>query len=81
MTNGSSLKPSATKTATNSSIPTARDKILRDMERDFYMSPAEAQTYGLIDRVIEPRQLGRFASGLVASGSAGELPGERPGER
>ncbi len=37
-----------------------RDKILRDMERDFYLSPEEAKDYGLIDRVVEPRQLERF---------------------
>lgn len=30
-------------------------KIEADMERDFYMSPAEAQTYGLIDQVLEKR--------------------------
>ncbi len=29
------------------------DKLLRDMERDYFMSPAEAQEYGLIDQVIE----------------------------
>ncbi len=37
-----------------------RDKILRDMERDFYLSPEEAKDYGLIDRVVEPRQPERF---------------------
>lgn len=46
-----------------------RDKILRDMERDFFMSPDQAKDYGLIDRVIEPRGLGRF--------SAPGLPGEQ----
>lgn len=29
------------------------DKLLRDMERDYFMSPEEAQQYGLIDSVIE----------------------------
>ncbi|MPY67522.1 ATP-dependent Clp protease proteolytic subunit [Deinococcus sp. SDU3-2] len=29
------------------------DKLLRDMERDYFMSPEEAQKYGLIDSVIE----------------------------
>lgn len=29
------------------------DKLLRDMERDYFMSPQEAQKYGLIDSVIE----------------------------
>ena len=31
------------------------EKIAADMERDFYMSPAEAKDYGLIDQVIERR--------------------------
>jgi ATP-dependent Clp protease, protease subunit len=31
------------------------EKIAADMERDFYMSPDEAKTYGLIDQVIEKR--------------------------
>ncbi|MGF1574560.1 MAG: ATP-dependent Clp protease proteolytic subunit [Cyanophyceae cyanobacterium] len=31
------------------------EKIERDVERDFYMSAHEAQTYGLVDRVIEDR--------------------------
>ena len=31
------------------------DKIKADMERDFFMSPEEAKTYGLIDQVIEKR--------------------------
>ncbi len=35
------------------------EKLLRDMERDYFMSPAEAQKYGLIDSVIEnTRELG-----------------------
>ncbi|MEJ2666540.1 MAG: ATP-dependent Clp protease proteolytic subunit [Deinococcales bacterium] len=39
----------------------AREKLRRDMERDKFMAPEEALAYGLIDRVVEPRQLGRFA--------------------
>lgn len=31
------------------------EKIERDVERDYYMSAHEAQTYGLVDRVIEDR--------------------------
>ena len=33
----------------------AMSKIEADMERDFYMSPDEAKTYGLIDQVIAKR--------------------------
>ena len=31
------------------------EKITSDMERDFFMSPTEAQQYGLIDQVLERR--------------------------
>jgi ATP-dependent Clp protease protease subunit len=31
------------------------EKIAADMERDFFMSPEEAKTYGLIDQVIDKR--------------------------
>jgi len=31
------------------------DKIQNDTERDYFMSAAEAQAYGLIDQVIEKR--------------------------
>ena len=31
------------------------DKVSRDMDRDFYMTAAEAKEYGLIDHVIERR--------------------------
>ncbi len=30
------------------------EDILRDLERDYYMSAAEAQAYGLIDRILAP---------------------------
>jgi ATP-dependent Clp protease, protease subunit len=38
----------------------ARSQLRRDMERDNFMSPHEAVEYGLIDRVVEPRSVGRF---------------------
>ena len=57
-----------------------REKYLRDMERDLFMDPAAAQAYGLIDRVIEPRQLGRFAAGLGAGLGAGGRIDTLPGE-
>jgi len=37
-----------------------REKLRRDMERDKFMSPQQAQDYGLIDRLIEPRETTRF---------------------
>lgn len=35
-------------------------RISQDLERDFFMSPAEARDYGLIDSVVEPRRDTRF---------------------
>ena len=37
-----------------------RSKLRQDMERDFFMSPEQALAYGIIDTVVEPRNLGRF---------------------
>ncbi len=39
-----------------------REKLRQDMERDKFMAPEDAVTYGLIDRVVEPRHLGRFGT-------------------
>lgn len=36
------------------------EKIERDTDRDFYLSPAEAMSYGLIDRVVEKRAMPRL---------------------
>jgi ATP-dependent Clp protease protease subunit len=37
----------------------SKEKFNRDWERDYYMSPEEAKTYGLIDEVVEimPKEL------------------------
>ncbi len=35
-----------------------REDIARDIERDFYMGPAQAKEYGLIDEVFEPKKKG-----------------------
>lgn len=41
----------------------AKDKLRRDMERDFFMNPQEAMDYGLIDRMVSPKQAGaRFGT-------------------
>ncbi len=45
-----------------------REKLLRDMERDLFMNPEAAQEYGLIDRVVEPRGLGRFTNAGLPEG-------------
>jgi ATP-dependent Clp protease protease subunit len=36
----------------------SQEEISRDMERDFFMSPAEATEYGIIDNVIKHREAG-----------------------
>lgn len=36
------------------------ERISRDLERDYFMSPADARDYGLIDNVVEPRTDTRF---------------------
>ena len=33
-----------------------KDDIGRDIERDFYMGPAQAKEYGIIDEIFEPRK-------------------------
>ena len=40
-----------------------QDKLLRDMERDYFMSPEEAKTYGLIDAVVENRREMELSNG------------------
>jgi ATP-dependent Clp protease protease subunit len=36
----------------------AREDIMKDIERDFYMGPAQAKEYGLIDEVVESKKRG-----------------------
>lgn len=33
------------------------DKLRRDTDRDFYMTPSEARQYGLIDEVVQHRRV------------------------
>jgi len=34
----------------------SREDIIRDIDRDFYMGPAQAKEYGLIDQIFEPKK-------------------------
>jgi ATP-dependent Clp protease protease subunit len=43
------------------------ERVHADMERDRYFTGAEAVAYGLVDRVIEQRELGRNARGFAAA--------------
>ncbi|WP_019502341.1 ATP-dependent Clp endopeptidase proteolytic subunit ClpP [Pseudanabaena sp. PCC 6802] len=38
------------------------DRIMQDTERDFFMSAAEAESYGLIDRVVVKRPMAEIAA-------------------
>ena len=38
----------------------SREKLRKDMERDYFMAPDEALEYGLIDRVVDPRKEPNF---------------------
>jgi hypothetical protein len=46
------------------------DKLRRDMERDNFMNPEDALAYGLIDRVVTPKAIGRFAGDDAVSTAA-----------
>ncbi|HEY3234151.1 MAG TPA: ATP-dependent Clp protease proteolytic subunit [Polyangiaceae bacterium] len=39
-----------------------REDIMRDIERDFYMGPAQAKEYGLIDEIFEHKEKRRSAT-------------------
>ena len=47
----------------------SREKLRQDMERDMFMSPEQAMGYGLIDKVISPREVARFQAAPEAVGS------------
>jgi ATP-dependent Clp protease, protease subunit len=48
------------------------EQLHADMERDRFFSAEEASDYGLIDRVIESRQLPRRVAGFTAGNGAEE---------
>lgn len=43
-----------------------KEKIKKDMERDYFMSPGEAKDYGLIDRVVSPRENVRIGASQLS---------------
>jgi ATP-dependent protease ClpP protease subunit len=52
-------------------------QVMRDIDRDYFMTPEEAVAYGLIDGVIAPRRgLGALLSGAVPSLSGEGTPEE-----
>ena len=49
---------SAWRRSTPSTRATAKEQISNDLERDRFFTPAQAQDYGLIDRVVVDRNNG-----------------------
>ena len=45
------------------------DQVRLDSDRDYYMTAAEAKTYGLVDEVIKSRKEVKLIEGAVADGS------------
>jgi ATP-dependent Clp protease protease subunit len=39
------------------------EQVMKDIDRDRFMTPAEARDYGLIDEIVSPRALQRAATG------------------
>ena len=49
-----------------------KDQVLKDIDRDFYLSGAQAKEYGLIDDVLTPKK-----KGLAVEGGAAEAKGAK----
>jgi ATP-dependent Clp protease protease subunit len=43
----------------------SEDQVKFDSDRDYYMSAAEAQAYGLVDEVIKSRKEAKFLDGVI----------------
>jgi len=50
------------------------DKIAKDTERDYFMSPEQAQSYGIIDEVYAERDQSLISEAKAGGGLAGEIP-------
>lgn len=57
------------------------DKLLRDMERDYFMSPQEAQKYGLIDEVIDRTRAWGDEAGPALGGDSGKRSAKAQSEQ
>ncbi len=51
-----------------------RDQILKDIDRDFYLSPSQAKEYGIIDDVLAPKRKGNREEDRLALPARTELP-------
>jgi ATP-dependent Clp protease protease subunit len=50
------------------------EQIAKDTERDYFMSPEQAQTYGIIDEVYAERDQSLISEAKAGGGLAGEIP-------
>lgn len=50
------------------------DQIARDTERDYYMTGADAQAYGLVDRVVAHRTIGGGINGVGSGNGSADEP-------
>ena len=57
------------------------DKVSKDMERDYFMTPQEAQDYGIIDSVIVHRDTAKDGARAPRSSGRSEVKGDRGGSR
>jgi len=57
------------------------DKIVRDTERDLFMSPEDAKAYGIIDEVYSAPDQSLISEAIARGAKAGEGPAETPEER
>ena len=57
------------------------DKIIRDTERDYFMSPEEAKAYGIIDEVYNTPDQSLISEAKARGALPGEGPAESPEER
>ena len=56
------------------------EQIAKDTERDYFMSPEQAQTYGIIDEVYAERDQSLISEAKAGGGLAGEIPAASEGE-
>ena len=57
------------------------DKIVRDTERDLFMSPEDAKAYGIIDEVYSAPDQSLISEAIARGAKAGEGPAETSEER
>jgi ATP-dependent Clp protease protease subunit len=57
------------------------EKVIRDTERDYFMSPEEAKAYGIVDEVYTSPNQSLISEAIARGALPGEGPAETPEER